>query len=47
MPVPKKDSKLYGKIVGHLQNLGIPLESAKNKADKAIKDKRKKKKKGK
>jgi hypothetical protein len=38
MPVPKGKEKLYGKIVGHLQNLGFSYETAKNKTDKAIKD---------
>jgi hypothetical protein len=43
MPVPKGKQKVYGKIVGHLQNLGYGLETAKNKADKAVKDMGKKK----
>jgi hypothetical protein len=37
MPVPKGKQKLYGKIVGHLQNLGIGKEEAKDKADSAVK----------
>jgi len=37
MPVPKKKQELYGKIVGHMQNLGKSLEEAKNIADRAIK----------
>lgn len=37
MPVPKGKQKLYGKIVGHLQNLGIGREEAKDKADSAVK----------
>lgn len=44
MPVPKKKQTLYGKIVGHLINSGYSPEAAKNKADKAIKDKKHKKK---
>jgi hypothetical protein len=36
MPVPKGKQKLYGKIVGHLQNLGIGREEAKDKADSAV-----------
>jgi hypothetical protein len=36
MPVPKGKQKLYGKIVGHLQNLGIGREAAKDKADSAV-----------
>lgn len=43
MPVPKKKRELYGKIVGHLQNMGYGLEEAKGKADSAIKSKGKKK----
>jgi hypothetical protein len=41
MPVPKGKQKLYGKIVGHLQNLGIGREEAKDKADSAVKSKAK------
>jgi len=40
MPVPKDKQTLYGKIVGHLQNLGFSNATAKTKADKAIKPKR-------
>jgi hypothetical protein len=36
MPVPKGKQKLYGKIVGHLQNIGISREAAKDKADSAV-----------
>ena len=36
MPVPKDKQKLYGKIAGHLQNLGYTLTEAKARADKAI-----------
>lgn len=50
MPVPKSKEKIYGRIVGHLQNLGYSLTQAKKKTDKAISDhpdlgKKKKKKK--
>lgn len=38
MPVPKGKEKIYGKIVGHLQNLGYSRTVAKQKADKAIAD---------
>jgi|GEM_PF-6077203 len=38
MPVPKNKEAIYGKIVGHLQNLGYSLKVAKEKTDKAIKD---------
>jgi hypothetical protein len=38
MPVPKSKENIYGKIVGHLQNLGYSLKVAKEKTDKAIKD---------
>lgn len=38
MPVPKDKEAIYGKIVGHLQNLGYSLDQAKKKTDKAIKD---------
>ena len=41
MPVPKKKRELYGKIVGHLQNIGYGLEEAKDKADSAVKTKKK------
>jgi hypothetical protein len=36
MPVPKGKRDLYGKIVGHLQNIGIGREEAKDKADSAV-----------
>lgn len=36
MPVPKQDEALYGKIAGHMQNLGKSLTEAKHIADKAI-----------
>jgi hypothetical protein len=36
MPVEKSKQKLYGKIVGHLQNIGISREAAKDKADSAV-----------
>lgn len=39
MPIPKSKQKEYGKIVGHLINMGDSLESAKNKADSAIEKK--------
>ncbi len=47
MPVPKKKQKLYGKIAGHMQNLGKSLPEAKDIADRAIKVKKEKKKSGK
>ena len=37
MPVPKKKQELYGKVAGHMQNLGYSLSDAKEKADSAIK----------
>ena len=36
MPVPKNKQKLYGKVVGHMQNLEKSFEESKNIADKAI-----------
>lgn len=36
MPVPKSKEKKYGLIVGHLQNLGEPLATAKKKTDEAL-----------
>jgi len=36
MPVPKGKEELYGKIAGHMQNLGKSLTEAKNIADKAV-----------
>ena len=47
MPVPKDKQELYGKIVGHLQNIGYGLTTAKNKADSAVKTKGKGKRKAK
>jgi len=43
MPVPKDKQDMYGKVVGHLQNMGYSLEEAKNKADKAVKNSKKSK----
>lgn len=37
MPVPPKKQELYGKVAGHMQNLGYSLSEAKEKADSAIK----------
>lgn len=39
MPVPKKKQKLYGKIAGHMQNVGYGYEEAKDIADRAVKAK--------
>ncbi len=36
MPVPKGKQSLYGKIAGHMQNLGKSLSEAKNIADRAV-----------
>ncbi len=36
MPVPKDKEALYGKIAGHMQNLGKSLTEAKDIADKAV-----------
>lgn len=47
MPVPKKKQELYGKVIGHLINVGYSKEEAKGKADKAVKNGKKKVKKGK
>ena len=44
MPVPKDKQKLYGKVAGHLQNLGFSYEEAKDKADSAIMNEKPKKK---
>jgi hypothetical protein len=44
MPVPKKKQKLYGKVVGHMQNVGYGYEEAKDIADRAVKAKPKGKK---
>jgi hypothetical protein len=38
VPIPKDQQKKYGLIAAHLQNLGFSYETAKNKADRAIKD---------
>lgn len=45
MPVPKawKKNNTYGKIVGHLLNLGYSESSAKAKVEKAMSDYKKKK----
>src|SRR6266567_3676571 len=43
MPVPKGKEELYGKIAGHMQNLGKSLEEAKDIADRAVKVKKNKK----
>jgi len=43
MPVPKGKEDLYGKIAGHMQNLGKSLGEAKNIADRAVKVKKNKK----
>jgi hypothetical protein len=40
MPVPKGKQKLYGKIAGHMQNLGKSFEEAKDIADRAVKVKK-------
>lgn len=45
MPVPKKYENLYGRIVGHMQNMGHSLEGAKAIADKAVAARQKKDKK--
>jgi len=37
MPVPKGKQELYGKVVGHMINLGKSTEAAKDIADKAVK----------
>ena len=42
MPVPKKKQELYGKVAGHMQNLGYSLSDAKEKADSAIKSRSRK-----
>jgi hypothetical protein len=47
MPVPKSKQKLYGKVVGHMQNVGYGYEEAKDIADRAVKSKPKGKSKGK
>jgi hypothetical protein len=54
MPIPKQYEELYGKIIGHMINIGKSHEEAKAIAEKAIADKSgnmipkaKKKKKGK
>jgi hypothetical protein len=39
MPVPKSKKKLYGKVVGHMQNVGYGYEEAKDIADRAVKAK--------
>lgn len=36
MPVPKGKQELYGKIAGHMQNLGKSLSEAKDIADAAV-----------
>ncbi len=36
MPVTKGKQALYGKIVGHMQNLGKSLDESKNIADRAV-----------
>lgn len=36
MPVPKGKQDLYGKIVGHMQNLGKSREESKDIADRAV-----------
>ncbi len=43
MPVPKGKEELYGKIAGHMQNLGKSLQESKDIADRAVKVKKKKK----
>lgn len=37
MPIPKKKQKLYGKILGHMLNLGKGKAQAKSIAEAAIK----------
>lgn len=36
MPIPKDKEKMYGRIVGHLINLGFSPGEAKGKADSLV-----------